>query len=153
MERPRLSTADLIAYHVQLSELADSADPGPAAPGGWEQRERLRVSTWVRHAYDNPLSPAVFSAPAGEAVRELQRSLAAGLADRMSGTGHGTMPSAEVRAMAAVGAMWAITTEALLREDRLPRERLVREVWALVRQTIAPPERPGPRFVRARGSW
>ncbi|MEU8772417.1 hypothetical protein [Streptomyces sp. NPDC048606] len=153
-----LTDEDLIAYFDAIAEAVERDDPGPAARGGWEERERLRFSTWVRQVCAHPLSPAVFALPAGRIVREAQLAQAAELAFRIDvgrARAKAAKPSAEVRATAAVAAAWAIAADALSRSPRPPRERIVGDVWTIVRETIEPALRPTgtTAWQRSRSSW
>ncbi|MFD0265962.1 hypothetical protein ACFVGY_05100 [Streptomyces sp. NPDC127106] len=152
-----LAPEDLAAYFARIAEAVERDDPGPAARGGWEERERLRFSTWVRQVYAHPLSPAVFALPADRVIRESQSREAAELAFRIDvgrARAKAPKPSAEVRATAAVAAAWAIAADALSRSPRPPRERVVGDVWTIVRETIEPALRPtGTAFARSHGSW
>ncbi|MEU5807530.1 hypothetical protein [Streptomyces sp. NPDC047718] len=152
-----LTPEDITAYFARIAEAVERDDPGPAARGGWEERERLRVSTWVRQVYAHPLSPAVFALPADRVIRGVQLREAAELAFRIDAgraRAKAARPSAEVRATAAVASAWAITADALSRSPRPPRERVVGDVWTIVRETIEPALRPtGAAFSRSHGSW
>ncbi|MEV6951748.1 hypothetical protein [Streptomyces sp. NPDC051183] len=156
---PQLTEADeelWDGYHALLETVVQQSDPGPGEHG-WEARERMRVSAWVRHVYQHPLSPAVFAAPVCASRAAAERVEAAELAFRMDvgrGAARPARPSADVRAVAAVAAMRAITATALAQTPPTPRERVVSDVWAVVRETIAPlVERGVPVFQRARNSW
>ncbi|MFB6814013.1 hypothetical protein ACFCV8_05665 [Streptomyces sp. NPDC056347] len=144
-------------YFADLAAAVEQADPGPAARGGWEERERVRVSVWVRTAYEHPLSHAVFARPGGTAAHEARAAQAAELGLRIDvGRARAlpAKPSAEVRAAAAVAAMWAVTATAFTQTARPPRERVVADAWTVVRETIAPalvPEVPG--YSWTRGTW
>lgn len=153
----RLSTAALTTYFNTLAEAVERVDPGPSAPGGWEERERLRFSTWVRAAYEHPLSLAVFAHPDGGVARSVQHDQAAELGLRMDVSGTGirpARPTAQVRAAAAVGAVWSVTALALTQHQRPPRERVVSDAWKVAQEIIAPALlTPGTGFARARGAW
>ncbi|GAA3277305.1 hypothetical protein [Streptomyces lavendulae] len=152
-----LDSDDLAAYFEAIAEAVERDDPGPAARGGWEERERLRFSTWVRQVYEHPLSPAVFALPATGVIREFQLGQAAELAFRIDvgrARAKAAKPSAEVRATAAVASAWAIAADALSRSPRPPRERVVGDVWTIVRETIEPALRPTGTFhLRSHSSW
>ncbi|MFJ3877368.1 hypothetical protein ACIPW5_07930 [Streptomyces sp. NPDC090077] len=152
-----LTAQDLDDYFTQIAEAVEQDDPGPAARGGWEERERLRFSTWVRRVYEHPLSPAVFALPVTGLIREVQRGQAAELAFRIDvgrARAKAAKPSAEVRATAAVASAWAIAADALARSPRPPRERVVGDVWTIVRETIEPALRPAGTFrPRSHSSW
>lgn len=152
-----LSPAELTAYFAALAEAVERMDPGPTAPGGWEARERLRFSAWVRQVYEHPLSPAVFAHPEGRFARAAQTAQAAELGLRMDVSGNGTRParpSAHVRASAAVGAVWSVAAQALAQSPRPPRERVVSDAWTVAREIIAPGlPMPGRPPARARGAW
>jgi hypothetical protein len=152
---PELDDELWLDYHRLLEAVVQQADRGRAADG-WEERERLRVSAWVRHVYEHPLSQVVFTAPVGRIRAEAEHTEAAELAFRMDvgrGQARKARPSAEVRAVAAVAAMRAITADALAQTPRTPRERVVSDVWTVVRETIAPPsERGVPAFRRTHGA-
>ncbi|MBT2490563.1 hypothetical protein J7E96_19000 [Streptomyces sp. ISL-96] len=151
------ASQDLVAYIALLTQAVESADPGPAAPGGWEERERLRFSTWVRQVYEHPLSPSALAFPISRLIREVQLREAAGLAFRIDvgrARAKPAKPSAEVRATAAVAAAWAIVADALSRSPRPPRERVVGDVWQIVRETIEPVLRPtGTVFPCSHNTW
>ncbi len=155
--RVALNDTDLAAYFAELAAAVERDDPGPSARGGWEERERLRVSVWVRGAYEHPMSPAVFALPGSRIAHEVQRAQAAELGFRIDvgrGRSRPAKPSAEVRAVAAVAAMWAVTADAVARSPRPPRERVVTDAWTVVRETIAPALVPQtPSFARPRGAW
>ncbi|MFE3766320.1 hypothetical protein ACFXPI_31715 [Streptomyces sp. NPDC059104] len=152
-----LDSEDLAAYFEAIAEAVERDDPGPAARGGWEERERLRFSTWVRQVYEHPLSPAVFALPVTGVIREFQLGQAAELAFRIDvgrARAKAAKPSAEVRATAAVASAWAIAADALSRSPRPPRERVVGDVWTIVRETIEPALRPTGTFhLRSHSSW
>ncbi|MEU9034150.1 hypothetical protein AB0D45_04455 [Streptomyces sp. NPDC048352] len=152
-----LTRQDLDAYFTQIAEAVEQDDPGPAARGGWEERERMRFSTWVRRVYEHPLSPAVFALPATRFVRGVQLAQAAELAFRIDvgrARAKAAKPSAEVRATAAVASAWAIAADALSQSPRPPRERVVGDVWTIVRETIEPALRPAGTFQhRSHSSW
>ncbi|GLX21335.1 MULTISPECIES: hypothetical protein [Streptomyces] len=152
-----LTAEDLEAYFTRIAEAVEQDDPGPAARGGWEERERLRFSTWVRRVYEHPLSPAVFALPVTRLIREVQAGQAAELAFRIDvgrARAKAAKPSAEVRATAAVASAWAIAADALARSPRPPRERVVGDVWTIVRETIEPALRPAGTFQpRSHSSW
>ncbi|MFD5794163.1 hypothetical protein ACFWIO_11600 [Streptomyces diastatochromogenes] len=150
---PLLTSRDLIAYFDTLAEAVDRIDPGPSAPGGWEARERLRLSTWVRQAYEHPLSPRVFAHPDARVARTVRDATAAALGLRLEVCGNGirpTRPAVDVRATAAVAAVWAVTAQAVAQSPRPPRERVVSDAWAVAQEIIAP---AGQAYARARGSW
>lgn len=151
------TTADLVAYIALLAQAVENADPGPAAPGGWEQRERLRISTWIRQVYDHPLSPRALAFPANSLIREVQLREAAELAFRIDvgrAQAKPAKPSADVRATAAVAASWAIAADALSRSPRPPRERVVGDAWKIVRAIIEPAlGTAGTAFPRTHGAW
>ncbi|MFJ6794749.1 hypothetical protein [Streptomyces sp. NPDC091268] len=156
---PQLTEADeelWADYHALLEAVVRQADPGPGEHG-WEARERMRVGAWVRHVYQHPLSPAVFAAPLCAARAAAERVEAAELAFRMDvgrGAARRARPSADVRAVAAVAAMRAVTAAGLAQSPPSPRERVVSDVWTVVRETIAPlVERGVPVFQPARNSW
>ncbi|MEY9875789.1 hypothetical protein ABH931_005295 [Streptacidiphilus sp. MAP12-33] len=134
----------LDALYQAVAAHVESADPGPGAPGGWEQRERLRVSTWVRQMYDHELGPSALTAP----TAEMRRDQAAELAHRLDVgllRARPAGPSGQARAVAAVATMWEITADALAHNPRPPREQVVRDVWGLVRELLAPVREPLPR--------
>ncbi|MGW3088521.1 hypothetical protein [Streptomyces sp. NPDC001108] len=147
----------LVRYFAELAAAVEQADPGPAARGGWEERERVRVSSWVRAVYEHPLSPAVFGRPDGPVAHEVRAAQAAELGFRIDvGRGRAVpaKPSAEVRAVAAVAAMWAVTAAAFGPAARPPRERVVADAWTVVRETIAPALVPEiPTYSWTRGTW
>ncbi|TVZ82792.1 hypothetical protein [Streptomyces sp. BK340] len=150
---PLLTSGDLIAYFDTLAEAVDRIDPGPSAPGGWEARERLRMGTWVRQAYEHPLSAQVFAHPDAGVARGVRDAMAAALGLRLEVCGNGirpARPTVDVRATAAVAAVWAVTAQAMTQSPRPPRERVVSDAWAVAQEIIAP-ARQG--YVRARGSW
>ncbi|MFJ9819520.1 hypothetical protein ACIRU3_30510 [Streptomyces sp. NPDC101151] len=150
---PLLTTRDLTAYFDALAEAVDRIDPGPSAPGGWEARERLRLGTWVRQAYEHPLSPAVFAHPDAGVARAVRDAMAAALGLRLEVCGNGirpARPTVDVRAAAAVAAVWAVTAQAVAQSPHPPRERVVSDAWAVAQEIIAP-VRQG--YARARGSW
>ncbi|SOD84009.1 hypothetical protein [Streptomyces sp. Ag109_G2-15] len=150
---PPLTSRDLIAYFDTLAEAVDRIDPGPSAPGGWEARERLRLSTWVRQAYEHPLSPRVFAHPDARVARTVRDATAAALGLRLEVCGNGVRPArptVDVRATAAVAAVWAVTAQAVAQSPRPPRERVVSDAWAVAQEIIAP---AGQAYARARGSW
>ncbi|MFJ6938932.1 hypothetical protein [Streptomyces sp. NPDC101132] len=153
---PALDDELWLDYHRLLETVVEQADPGPAADG-WEYRERERVSAWVRHVYEHPLSPAVFAAPVSRVRAAAERVEAAELGHRMDvgrGAARPSKPSAATRAVAAVAAMRAITADALAQSPRPGRERVVSDVWTVVRETIAPPsERHALPFHRTRSTW
>ncbi|MCX5193825.1 hypothetical protein OOK31_07950 [Streptomyces sp. NBC_00249] len=152
-----LTPEDLTAYFEAIAEAVEQDDPGPAARGGWEERERLRFSTWVRQVYAHPLSPAVFALPVSRLIREVQAGQAAELAFRIDvgrARAKAAKPSAEVRATAAVTTAWAIAADALSQSPRPPRERVVGDVWTIVREIIEPALRPtGTVYQRSHSSW
>ncbi|MEZ0091404.1 hypothetical protein [Streptacidiphilus sp. EB129] len=138
---------ELAAFLAALTDAVEAADPGPAAPGGWEQRERLRTATWVRQVYDHPFGAALFAPPAGALAREAQRVQAAELGFRTDvgrARAHSVRQSCGLRAVAAVAALWAVCADALARTPRPPRERLVEDAWSIVRGTIRPALAPFP---------
>ncbi|MDX3618983.1 hypothetical protein PV678_41060, partial [Streptomyces europaeiscabiei] len=95
LRRPRtghLSAAELAMYFDTLAEAVRRVDPGPSAPCGWESRERLWFSTWVRAAYEHPLSAAVFGHPDAGVARSAQHRQAAELGLRMEVSGTGVRP-------------------------------------------------------------
>jgi hypothetical protein len=152
-----LDDTELTGYFAGLAAAVEQADPGPAARGGWEERERVRVSVWVRTAYEHPLSAAVFGRPGGRVAHEARAAQAAELGFRIDvGRGRAVpaKPSAEVRAVAAVAAMWAVTATAFASAARPPRERVVADAWTVVRETIAPALVPEiPTYSWTRGTW
>ncbi|GAA2306418.1 hypothetical protein GCM10010234_57380 [Streptomyces hawaiiensis] len=154
-----LSAAELTAYFDTLAEAVQRIDPGPSAPGGWENRERLRFSTWVRAAYEHPLSAAVFAHPDAGAARSAQHRQAAELGLRMDVSGTGirpARPTPDVRAAAAVAAVWSVTALAVTQSPRPPRERVVSDAWRIAQEIIAPAlltAGPGFTRARARGAW
>ncbi|MEU2130176.1 hypothetical protein [Streptomyces sp. NPDC018352] len=152
-----LDDTELTGYFAELAAAVEQADPGPAARGGWEERERVRVSVWVRTAYEHPLSTAVFGCPGGPVAHEVRAAQAAELGFRIDvGRGRAVpaKPSAEVRAVAAVAAMWAVTATAFGTAARPPRERVVADAWTVVRETIAPALVPEiPTYSWTRGTW
>ncbi|MET9918737.1 hypothetical protein ACFV1C_30350 [Streptomyces sp. NPDC059605] len=153
-----LDDTALADYFADLTAAVEQADPGPAAPGGWEERERVRVCVWVRTAYEHPLSAAVFDSPDGTVAHRARAAQAAELGFRIDvGRGRAlpAKPSAEVRAVAAVAAMWAVTATALApTTPRPPRERVVADAWTVVRETIAPALVPEiPTYSWTRGTW
>ncbi|WP_104781136.1 MULTISPECIES: hypothetical protein [Streptomyces] len=154
-----LSAAELTAYFDTLAEAVQRIDPGPSAPGGWENRERLRFSTWVRAAYEHPLSPAVFVHADAGMARSAQHRQAAELGLRMDVSGTGirpARPTPHVRAAAAVAAVWSVTALAVTQSPRPPRERVVSDAWRIAQEIIAPAlltAGPGFTRARARGAW
>ncbi|MEU1003530.1 hypothetical protein [Streptomyces tibetensis] len=154
-----LSAAQLTAYYDTLAEAVQRIDPGPSAPGGWENRERLRFSTWVRAAYEHPLSPAVFVHTDAGVARSAQHRQAAELGLRMDVSGTGirpARPTPHVRAAAAVAAVWSVTALAVTQSPRPPRERVVSDAWRIAQEIIAPAlltAGPGFTRARARGAW
>ncbi|MFD0542242.1 hypothetical protein ACFQ1B_02710 [Streptomyces mexicanus] len=150
---PLPSTREMTAYFDALTEAVDALDPGPGAPGGWEARELLRVSTWVRRAWEHPLSPAVFAHPDARVARSVRDAMATALGLRLEVSGTGlrpARPTAQVRAAAAVGAVWAVTAQAVAQSPRPPRERVVSDAWTVAKEIIAPVPHD---YARARRSW
>ncbi|MDK0524941.1 hypothetical protein [Streptomyces sp. ML-6] len=153
-----LDDTALTRYFADLATAVEQADPGPAAPGGWEERERVRVCAWVRTAYEHPLSTTVFAHPDSTVAHQVRTAQATELGFRIDVGRSRTLPakpSAEVRAVAAVAAMWAVTATALTpATPRPPRERLVADAWTVVRETIAPALVPEiPTYSWTRGTW
>ncbi|MDX3629193.1 hypothetical protein PV728_02495 [Streptomyces europaeiscabiei] len=162
LRRPRtghLSAAELAMYFDTLAEAVRRVDPGPSAPCGWESRERLWFSTWVRAAYEHPLSAAVFGHPDAGVARSAQHRQAAELGLRMEVSGTGVRPARptpHVRAAAAVAAVWSVTALAVTQSPRPPRERVVSDAWLIAQEIIAPAlptAGPGLTRARARGAW
>lgn len=131
-------------FHRRLSAATELADPGLAS-GGWEGRERVIVSAWVRQVHGEPLAPLLLQGTAADPTvraeeREAQLRETAAMAQRIAehrpaALGwRGTDPT--VRAIAAVAAMRAVAAHALSRPVPPPREQLVREVWSVVRASV-----------------
>jgi hypothetical protein len=152
--------ADLIAFHACLEAAVERGDPGPGWAGEWQTRERLRISAWVRAAYEHPLAPAALGGDSGDigaSGQAAQRRQARSLGLRLDAHGGGlrpVRPEPGVRAAAAVAAVWAVTRHALAEERRPPRERVVLDAWTVVRELIGLVE-PGTGALkpRARSAW
>ncbi|MCX5375319.1 hypothetical protein [Streptomyces sp. NBC_00091] len=145
-------------WHEYLSELAAvvaAADPGSTYD--WEARERMRTSAWVRHVYEHPRSAELLRNPHSGAVAEARRREAAELAGRLDGgraVARPARPGCDAWAAAAVASVWEITTAALTGPQRPPRERVVSDVWTVVRTLLVPAvDRHTPVLRRPRGAW
>ncbi|ATZ23941.1 hypothetical protein SLAV_10365 [Streptomyces lavendulae subsp. lavendulae] len=143
------------AYVQELAAVVAAADPGSTYD--WEARERMRTSAWVRHVYEHPASALLLRHPDTGAAAGARRREAAELAGRLDGgraVARPARPSSDAWAAAAVAAMWEITTAAVTGPERLPRERVVSDVWTVVRTLLVPAvDRHTPVFRRPRGAW
>ncbi|MEW2352071.1 hypothetical protein AB0904_30975 [Streptomyces sp. NPDC006684] len=150
----------LTAFHACLDAAVERGDPGAGWAGEWQARERLRISAWVRAAYEHPLAPAALGGDSGDIGASglaAQCRQARSLALRLEAHGTGlrpVRPAPGVRAEAAVAAVWAVTRHALAEEHRPPRERVVLDAWTVVRELLGP-EQPGTAAhrPRARSAW
>ena len=93
----------------------------------------------------------MFAHPDAGVARAVRDGMAAALGLEVCGNGiRPARPTVDVRATAAVAAVWAVTAQALAQSPRPPRERVVSDAWAVAQEIIAPTRQP---YTRARGSW
>lgn len=143
------------AYLAELAAAVAAADPGSTYD--WEARERMRTSAWVRHVYEHPRSAALLRSPDHGAAAVARRRESAELAARLDAgraVARPPRPGFDAWAAAAVGASWELTAAALTGPERPPRERVVSDVWTVVRTLLLPAvDRHTPVFRRPSGAW
>lgn len=142
-------------YLRDLTAAVAAADPGTAYD--WETRERIRVSTWVRHVYEHPRSTTLFARPEPGIAADARRRETTALAGRLDvgrTVARPLRPGCEVWAAAAVAATWELTAAAVIHTERPGRERLVSDVWTVVRTMLLPAvDRFTPVVHKSRRSW
>lgn len=95
-DRSRLLAAVVDDFHRRLAEAVTYADfPGAT----WQEREGRRVTAWVRHLYDDPLSPVVLNGLGGDVVvaeswrRRLHQAVEMGARNIARGQRDGDLPT------------------------------------------------------------
>ncbi|WP_159661890.1 hypothetical protein [Streptomyces mexicanus] len=94
----------------------------------------------------------MFAHPDARVARSVRDAMATALGLRLEVSGTGlrpARPTARVRAVAAVGAVWAVTAQAVAQLP-CPRERVVSDAWSVAKEILAPVPHD---YARARRSW
>jgi len=140
--RSGLLIAVLDAFYERLGDAA--ALRAYDAPT-WAERERQRIHDWVTAMYDDPLAPLVLGGLVGDAevaaanTRHLHLLIELGARNIAHAQRAGELPAdrdPEFLAAATLGGANAVLAVALTRTPRPPAEKIIAELWTVVRGAV-----------------